>query len=191
MNKLIVISAPSGAGKTTIVREIMKDEKLRLKFSVSATNRQPRQNEINGKDYYFLDTEEFKQKIKNNEFVEWQEVYKNQFYGTLKSEIERIFKNNYNVIFDVDVLGGINIKKQYPDITCSIFIKPPSIEELEKRLLNRGTEDYDSIKKRIAKAKYEISLADKFDKIVVNDKLEDAVNEVHKIISDFIHFNQI
>lgn len=186
MNKLIVVSAPSGAGKTTIVREIMKDKKFRLKFSVSATNRVPRENEENGRDYYFLDTKEFKQKIKNNEFIEWQEVYKNQFYGTLKSEINRIFKNNYNVIFDVDVLGGINIKKQFPKITCSIFIKPPSIEELEKRLINRGTEDQNSLQKRIAKAKYEISLSNNFDKIVINDNLEDAITEVHNIISGFI-----
>lgn len=186
MCKLIVISAPSGAGKTTIVREIIKDEKLRLKFSVSATSRPPRDYEQNGKDYYFFSVNEFKQKIENNEFIEWQEVYKNQYYGTLKSEIDRIFKNKFNVIFDVDVKGGINIKKQFPDITLSIFIQPPNIEELRKRLNNRGTEDENSLNKRIAKAEYEISLSNNFDKIVVNDILEDAVNEVHNLISGFI-----
>ncbi len=186
MSKLIIISAPSGAGKTTIVRELMKDTNLNLMFSVSATSRPPREHEQNGKDYYFLSADEFRQKIKNNEFVEWEEVYKNQYYGTLKEEITRILKMNKNIIFDVDVKGGLNIKKVYPEIALSIFIKPPSVEELKKRLQNRGTETKQSIKKRIAKAEYELSFADKFDKIIINDDLTRAINETKKTIQDFL-----
>lgn len=186
MSKLIIISAPSGAGKTTIVKEIMKNQNLQLMFSCSATNRQPRQNEINGKDYFFLTSENFKQKINNNEFIEWEEVYKDQFYGTLKSEIQRIANLNKNIIFDVDVKGGINIKKQYPENSLSIFIEPPSIEELKKRLENRGSETAETINKRIQKAQYEITFANKFDLIVTNDILEIAINQVNTAIENFI-----
>ncbi len=186
MSKLIIISAPSGAGKTTIVREIMKDDTLNLMFSVSATSRKPRDNEKNGIDYYFITPEEFKQKIRNNEFIEWEEVYPNQFYGTLKSEVERIWKLNKNVIFDVDVKGGINIKKQYPEQSLSIFIMPPSIEELRNRLIKRGTETEESLEKRISKAEFEISLSEKFDKIVINDDLNQAIQETKSLITNFL-----
>ncbi len=186
MSKLIIISAPSGAGKTTIVREIMKDDSLKLMFSVSATSRKPRENEQNGIDYYFISPEEFKQKIQNNEFVEWEEVYTNQFYGTLKSEVERIWKMNKNVIFDVDVKGGINIKRKYPKQALSIFIMPPSIEELRNRLVKRGTETAESIEKRISKAEFEISQSKEFDKIVVNDDLKEAIQHTKSLITDFL-----
>ena len=186
MNKMIIISAPSGAGKTTIVREIMKEKTLNLMFSVSATSRKPREYEKNAYDYYFLSTEEFKNKIQNNEFIEWQQVYQDQFYGTLKSEVNRIWNLNKNIIFDVDVKGGINIKKQYPQNSLSIFIKPPSIIELGERLQNRGTEDMQSLKKRLDKAKYELSFAHKFDVTIVNDILKNAVEETKKIISNFL-----
>lgn len=183
---MIIISAPSGAGKTTIVREIMKDKKLNLMFSISATSRKPRNYEKNNYDYYFISVEEFKNKIKNNQFLEWQEVYKNQFYGTLKSELERIWKLNKNPIFDVDVKGALNIKKLYPNQSLAIFIKPPSINELKKRLINRGTETPESIEKRIQKAKYELSFAPKFDKIIINDQLQKAINETKKTILNFL-----
>ncbi len=187
MNKMIIISAPSGAGKTTIVREIMKDKTLNLMFSVSATSRKPRKYEKNQYDYYFLSTVDFKNKIQNNEFIEWQQVYQDQFYGTLKSEVSRIWNLNKNIIFDVDVKGGINIKKQYPKNSLSIFIKPPSIIELKKRLENRGTEDEQSLKKRLDKAKYELSFEDKFDIIIINDILKNAIEETKNIISNFLN----
>ncbi|NPA44520.1 MAG: guanylate kinase [Chlorobi bacterium] len=187
--KLVVFSAPSGSGKTTIVREILSDNKYKFEFSISATSRKPRGKEVNGKDYYFLSVEEFKSKIKNNEFIEWEEVYKNQFYGTLKSEVERITNKGNNVIFDVDVVGGINIKKQYTEKCLTIFIMPPSIEELEKRLRHRGTETEENIKKRLAKAEKEMTFADKFDVVIVNDILDDAVNEVRKTIENFLSKN--
>jgi guanylate kinase len=183
--KLIIISAPSGSGKTTIVKQALASD-LKLKFSVSACSRKPRVNETNGKDYYFLSVDEFREKIKNNEFIEWEEVYKDNFYGTLKSEIQRIWDNGYNVIFDVDVKGGLNIKRQYPDISLAIFIKAPSVDELEKRLRNRSTDNEETINKRIAKAEYELSFAQQFDKIVVNDNLEDAVEETYDTIKTFI-----
>lgn len=184
--KLVVFSAPSGSGKTTIVKEILQDNKFNFEFSISATSRKPRGNEVDGKDYYFLSAEDFKAKIKNDKFIEWEEVYKNQFYGTLKSEVERITKKGHNVIFDVDVVGGLNIKKQYTKNCLTIFIMPPSIEELEKRLIDRGTDTDESIKKRISKAKKEITFSDKFDVVVINDILEDAVNEVIEKINIFL-----
>ncbi len=184
--KLIVFSAPSGSGKTTIVKELLKEPELKLEFSVSATSRKKRPNETEGKDYYFLSAEEFKQKIKENAFAEWEEVYKNQFYGTLKSEIERIRKKGKNVVFDIDVAGGISIKKLFGNNCLTIFIQPPSINELEKRLRNRGTETEESIKKRLAKAEKEMTYAKLFDIIVVNDVLEDAVKEVYDLILRFI-----
>lgn len=183
--KLIIFSAPSGSGKTTIVRKMLENDDFRLKFSVSATSRKKRNNEIDGKDYYFISADEFRQKIKNNEFIEYEEVYKNQFYGTLKSEVDRIINNNNNVIFDIDVVGGLNIKKQFGDIALTVFIKPPSIDELENRLRKRGTEDEKSISKRLAKAEHELTYATQFDKIIVNDDLQIAYNETEKILYDF------
>ncbi len=187
MNKLIIISAPSGAGKTTIVKEVMQKTSLNLMFSISATSRQPRDYEINGKDYYFLSVDDFKEKIKQNQFVEWEEVYENQFYGTLNSEVERIWALNKNIIFDVDVKGGINIKKAHPENSLSIFIKPPSVEELKNRLQNRGTETEASLQKRIDKAKYEMTFAPQFDITITNDKLDIAVQNTISAISKFIN----
>ncbi len=179
--KLFIFSAPSGSGKTTIVQNLLEKE-LNLEFSISATNRPKRENETYGKDYYFLTTDEFKKSIENNEFVEWEEVYANRFYGTLKNELERIWAKGKHVVFDVDVIGGINIKKQYPEKALSIFIKPPSIEDLKKRLKSRSTDSKKDIKTRINKANEELSYADKFDKIIVNDILAKAIKEAeHQI----------
>jgi len=183
--KLIIISAPSGSGKTTIVKEILASG-LNIEFSVSAASRQPRMNEVNGRDYYFLSVDEFKEKIEKDEFLEWEEVYPGSFYGTLKSELQRIWDKGNHVIFDVDVKGGINIKKYSPENALAIFIKAPSIEELEKRLRNRLTDNEETILKRVAKAEYELSFAPKFDKIVVNDNLEKAVKETYETIGAFI-----
>ena len=186
--KLIIISAPSGSGKTTIVKQALASD-LKLKFSVSACSRNPRINETNGKDYYFLSSDEFRKKIENNEFIEWEEVYKNDFYGTLKSELQRIWDSGYSVIFDVDVKGGLNIKRQFPDISLAIFIMAPSVEELEKRLRSRSTDDDETIKKRIAKAEYELSFAQQFDKIIINDNLEKAVQETYTGVREFLDFS--
>lgn len=184
--KIVIISAPSGAGKTTIVKEIMKTDILNLMFSVSATSRKPRNYEKHSKDYYFLSPEQFKTEISKDNFVEWEEVYQNQFYGTLKSEVDRIWKLNKNIIFDVDVKGGINIKKQFKENSISIFIKPPSINELKNRLINRGTETEASLKKRIEKAEYELTFANQFDFIIINDELDKAINETLNRIKNFI-----
>jgi guanylate kinase len=185
--KLIIISAPSGSGKTTIVKRALASNDLNLKFSVSACSRKPRANETNGNDYYFLSADEFRKKIDNDEFIEWEEVYKDNYYGTLKSEVNRIWESGNNVIFDVDVVGGLNIKRQYPEKSLAIFIQPPSVGELENRLRNRSTDDEETIKKRVAKAEYELSFAPQFDKIIVNDVLEDAVKETHTSIKEFLH----
>jgi guanylate kinase len=184
--KLIIISAPSGSGKTTIVKRALASDDLNLEFSVSACSRKPRVSETHGKDYYFLSADEFRKKIDNNEFIEWEEVYKDNYYGTLKSEVNRIWESGNNVIFDVDVVGGLNIKRQYPEQSLAIFIQPPSVEELENRLRNRSTDDEETIKKRVAKAGYELSFAPRFDKIIVNDVLEDAVKETHDAIRNFL-----
>lgn len=183
--KLIIFSAPSGAGKTTIVRHLL-DRKLNLEFSVSATSRAPRPNETNGKDYYFLTEKEFKQKIENNEFLEWEEVYNGVYYGSLKSEVERIRNLGKNVIFDVDVVGGLNIKKFYGDEALAIFVQPPSVEELRKRLISRSTETEEKIQMRIAKAEHELSFAKQFDKLVTNNDLEQACREAEELIREFI-----
>jgi guanylate kinase len=183
--KLIIFSAPSGAGKTTIVRHLL-DRKLNLEFSVSATSRAPRPNETNGKDYYFLTEKEFKRKIENNEFLEWEEVYKGVYYGSLKSEVERIRNLGKNVIFDVDVVGGLNIKKFYDDEALAIFVQPPSVEELRKRLISRSTETEEKIQMRIAKAEHELSFAKQFDKLVTNNDLEQACREAEELIREFL-----
>lgn len=183
--KLIIISAPSGSGKSTIINYLLQQH-LNLAFSVSATSRAPRGQEQNGKDYYFLSPEEFRQRIANNEFLEYQEVYTDKFYGTLKSEVERLTKEGKNVIFDVDVLGGINIKKFYGNKALSIFIQPPSIEELRKRLQNRATDAPEVIESRIGRAAFELSCASKFDSVIINDVLEKAQKETTSLIRTFL-----
>ncbi|MGM0406801.1 MAG: guanylate kinase [Bacteroidota bacterium] len=184
--KLIIFSAPSGSGKTTIVKNLLQ-KKLNLEFSISATNRPKRTNEKEGKDYYFLTTDDFKSKIRNNEFVEWEEVYENRFYGTLKSELHRIWSKGNHVIFDVDVVGGLNIKKQYPDKALSIFVMPPNINILEQRLRNRSTDSNQDIEIRIAKAKKELEFAKQFDLVILNDDLNLAVKEAEQAVNNFIN----
>ena len=183
--KLIILSAPSGSGKTTIVHRILAS-RTDVEFSVSACSRFKRSNEIDGKDYYFFTTEEFQQRIKKNEFLEWEEVYKGTYYGTLKSEVEKIRNKGKHVIFDVDVVGGLNIKKYANNDALALFIMPPSIEELENRLRNRSTETEETLKKRVEKASYELTFADKFDKIIINDNLEKAVQETLHILTHFL-----
>lgn len=185
MGKLVIFSAPSGSGKTTIVRELLKRFNC-FEFSISATSRKPRGEERDGKDYYFISNEEFKACVERGEFVEWEEVYQGTCYGTLKREMERIWAKGNIILFDVDVMGGISLKRLFGDDACSVFIMPPSIEELERRLRGRGTDAEEVILKRIAKAEFELSKAPEFDHIVVNDKLDDAVSEVEKILNDFI-----
>src|SRR4030042_2067985 len=174
--KLVIISAPSGAGKSTIIKHLL-DSGINLEFSVSATTRKPRGNEKNGKDYYFFSVEEFRKGVDDECFIEWEEVYKDQCYGTMKSEIKRIWDHENHVLFDVDVKGGINLKNIFKHDAISIFIMPPSIKELEKRLRNRGTDDSQKIKMRVAKAEQEMRLADQFDNIIINDSLEQAEKE--------------
>jgi guanylate kinase len=182
---LIIVSAPSGAGKTSIVKRLMQAG-LGLEFSVSATSRKPRPGETNGVDYYFISTEEFRRKIDNDELTEWQEVYKDQYYGTLKSEIDRIWARGKHVLFDVDVQGGMNLKKMFPEDSLSIFIMPPSLKELENRLRGRSTESEESLQKRLQKAGLEISFAGHFDKTIINDVLELAVQESIEAVSQFL-----
>ncbi|MFC4723057.1 guanylate kinase [Geojedonia litorea] len=188
--KLIVFSAPSGSGKTTIVRHLLKQKELNLEFSISATSREKRGNEQDGKDYYFLSFQDFKTKIKNDEFLEWEEVYRDNFYGTLKSEVERIWALGKHVIFDIDVSGGLRIKRKFPEETLAIFVKPPSIDELKIRLKKRQTESADKINMRIAKASAELATAPLFDTVVVNDKLEKALAESYELVSKFLEENQ-
>lgn len=185
--KLIVFSAPSGSGKTTIVRHLLKQEELNLEFSISATSREKRGEEINGKDYYFLSAKEFKTKIKNEEFLEWEEVYRDNFYGTLKTEVERIWSLGKHVIFDIDVSGGLRIKRKFPDQTLAIFVKPPSIDELKIRLKNRKTESADKINMRIAKASAELATAPLFDVVIENDNLDKALNEAYNLVSNYLN----
>ena len=183
--KLIIFSAPSGSGKTTIVKEVLKTD-IPFAFSVSATSRAPREGEVHTKDYHFLRLKQFKESIENGDFLEWEEVYENQYYGTLKSDVENKRQQGYNVIFDVDVVGGLNIKKYYGDEALAIFVMPPSIEELKKRLKGRGTETEESFNKRIAKAEHEMSFAKDFDVVIVNDDLQKAVVETIEKIRNFI-----
>jgi guanylate kinase len=184
--KLIIFSAPSGAGKTTIVKRLLRHN-LNLEFSISAASREKRRNEQHGVDYYFLTADDFKMKINRDEFVEWEEVYPNHFYGTLKTEVERIRNSGKNVIFDVDVIGGLNIKKAYGEEALAIFVMPPSLTELEKRLINRSSEDPEKIKLRISKAESEIGYAPHFDKIIYNNDLDSAVEEAKKEILNFLN----
>lgn len=185
MGKLVIFSAPSGSGKTTIVRELLKRFDC-FEFSISATSRNPRGQEQNGVDYYFLSNEEFRARVERDEFVEWEEVYQGTCYGTLKSEMERIWAKGNIILFDVDVMGGINLKRIFGNDACSVFIMPPSVEELERRLRGRGTDSEEVILKRIAKAEFELSKSSEFDHVVINDNLEVAVAEVVNIISNFI-----
>ena len=183
--KLIIFSAPSGSGKSTIINYLLQ-QSLRLRFSISATSRAPRGTEKNGVEYYFLTPEAFKARIAKGDFLEYEEVYTDKFYGTLKSEVERILNEGDNVIFDVDVVGGCNIKRFYGDRALSVFIQPPSIEELRKRLVGRGTDTPEVIESRIAKAEYELSFADKFDTVVINDDLETAKAKALQVIQAFL-----
>lgn len=184
--KLIVFSAPSGAGKTTLVRKLI-DKGLGLEFSVSACTRKKRDNETDGIDYHFITVDDFKEKIDKNEFLEWQEVYPGSYYGTLKSEVEKVWQRGKHVIFDVDVKGGLNIKKAYPEKTLAIFVKPPDIEKLKQRLLQRNTETNESFAKRIEKANYEMTFEKDFDIVIINDILEKAEEEAIKAVFTFIN----
>ena len=184
--KIIALSAPSGSGKSTIIGELMKKPELKLDFSISATSRQPRGEEKHGKEYFFLTEEEFRRNIEQGNFVEWEEVYSGVCYGTLISEVNRITENGHNLIMDVDVKGALNIKERYGEEALIIFIMPPDKKTLEERLRNRGTDSEETIRKRLQKSEYEMSFADKFDCIVVNDKLETAVENVETKIKNFI-----
>ncbi|MDB2630932.1 guanylate kinase [Ulvibacter sp.] len=184
--KLIVFSAPSGSGKTTIVQHLLKQESLNLEFSVSATSREPRGEEQHGKEYYFLSLSDFKTHMKQDDFLEWEEVYRDNFYGTLNSEIARIWAMGKNVIFDIDVVGGLRIKRKFPERTLAVFVKPPSVEELKIRLKNRKTESDEKINMRIAKASVEMATAPRFDHIILNDTLEHALEEASKLVASHI-----
>ena len=184
--KLLVFSAPSGSGKTTIVRHLLNIPYLDLEFSISATSRPRRGAEIDGKDYYFISQEAFKQKIKNGEFLEWEEVYRDNFYGTLNSEIERIWAMGKHVIFDIDVAGGLRIKRKFPEETLAVFVKPPSVDELKIRLKQRKTESEEKINMRIAKASIELATAPQFDVIIKNHDLDTALKEAEELVADFI-----
>ena len=185
--RLIIFSAPSGSGKSTIVQWLMSQHpELNMYFSISCTSRQPRGSEQNGVEYFFISPEDFKGKIANDEFIEYEEVYKDRFYGTLKSQVEKQLEAGQNVVFDVDVKGGVNIKKFYGENALSLFIQPPSIEELRKRLEGRGTDSQEAIETRLSKASYELTFANQFDKIIVNDDLESAKQETYNVISHFL-----
>ena len=184
--KLIIFSAPSGSGKTTIVRHLLQQPELNLAFSVSATSRAPRGEEKDGINYYFISAEEFKKHIKQNDFLEWEEVYRDNFYGTLNSEVERLWAEGKNVIFDIDVVGGLRIKKKYPEETLAVFVKPPSVDELKIRLKKRSTESEDKINMRIAKASVELATAPQFDKIIKNYDLDTALQEAHRMVADYV-----
>lgn len=184
---MIIVSAPSGSGKSTIVNWLMKEHpELQLYFSISCTSRAPRGEEKDGVEYFFLTPDAFKKKIANNEFLEYEEVYENRFYGTLKAQVERQREAGQNIVFDVDVKGGVNIKKHYGDEALSLFIQPPSVDELRKRLEHRGTDTPEAIEQRLAKAGYEMTFAPQFDHVIVNDDLEKAKQETLRVVSDFL-----
>ncbi|WP_242120587.1 guanylate kinase [Aestuariivivens sediminicola] len=185
--KLIVFSAPSGSGKTTIVKHLLGLPHLNLEFSISATSRVQRGNEIDGKDYYFMSAKDFKTNIKNEAFLEWEEVYRDNFYGTLKSEVERIWAHGKHVIFDIDVSGGLRIKRKFPEQTLAVFVKPPSIDELKIRLKKRKTESEDKINMRVAKASAELATAPLFDVVIKNDHLETALKEAETVVDRFVN----
>lgn len=184
--KLIIFSAPSGSGKSTIINYLLK-QNLNLAFSISATSRPPRGEEKHGVEYFFLSPDEFRQRISNNEFLEYEEVYKDRYYGTLKAQVEKQLEAGQNVVFDVDVVGGCNIKKFYGDRALSLFIQPPCVEELRRRLIGRGTDAPEVIEHRVAKAEYELSFASKFDKVIINDDLKAAKAEALKVIKEFLN----
>lgn len=184
--KLIVFSAPSGSGKTTIVRHLLAQPDLNLAFSVSATSRPRRPREKHGEDYYYMTVSEFKQHIKNGDFLEWEEVYRDNFYGTLKTEVERLWADGKNVIFDIDVAGGLRIKKKFPERTLAVFVKPPSVDELKIRLKKRSTESEDKINMRIAKASVEMATAPQFDRIIKNYDLDTALAEAHRLVASYL-----
>lgn len=184
--KIIIIAAPSGAGKTSVTRHLLKTLPDQLAFSISCATRQPRNNELDGTDYYFITADEFKDRINNNEFVEWEMVYAGKYYGTLKSELRRIWEMHKAPLLDVDVKGGINVQAQYPKQSISLFIEPPSLEELERRLRARGTESPESLKARISKASYELTFKHRFDHIIINDQLQRACEEAGTIVRNFL-----
>lgn len=186
MSKCIIFSAPSGAGKTTIVHSLLKDPELALEFSVSACSREPRPNEIHGKDYFFLGLHGFKELIEEDAFVEWEEVYENNFYGTLRSQLDEIWNRGNAVIFDVDVVGGLNLKRIFGDQALAVFVQPPSVHELERRLRYRSTETEEKIQQRIGKAKIELERAPEFDVVIVNDDLLTAVDDATNVVKEFL-----
>jgi len=183
--KLIILSAPSGAGKSTIINALMQ-KGLKLEFSISACNRAPRTGEKHAVDYYFLSTKEFQSKIKQDAFIEWEEVYENHYYGTLKSELERVENRGNHMIFDIDIAGGLNLKKQFGEQALALFIMPPSVEELERRLRNRATDSEENILKRVAKAEKEMAQSKLFDKIIINENIDQAINDTEKVIREFL-----
>lgn len=185
--KLIIFSGPSGSGKSTLIQKLRESGIIEAEFSVSATSRVPRENEIHKEHYYFMTPDIFQNKIANEEFIEWEEVYENQFYGTLKSDVERIRNSGKHVLFDIDAVGGKNIKSMYQEQAFSIFVKPPSLEILKERLINRSTEDSESLTKRLAKAEYELSYAQYFDFTLVNDNLDEAFKTVKSKILNFVN----
>ncbi|WP_313367038.1 guanylate kinase [Sphingobacterium mizutaii] len=185
--KLIIFSAPSGAGKTTIVRRLLEKHSDKIAFSISASTRQPRGAEVNGVDYYFISKEDFLHKVAKHEFIEFEEVYSGTFYGTLRSEVERIWNEGKHVIFDIDVVGGLRLKSKFPEQALAIFVNPPSLEVLKERLTGRGTDSQEKLNERFAKAEHELSFADKFDVILHNNDLETACAEAEKLVIDFIN----
>lgn len=190
-NKIIIITAPSGAGKTSVTRHLLKALPDRLAFSVSCATRQPRNNEKDGVDYYFISVDAFNRKIQEDEFAEWEMVYAGKYYGTLKNELHRIWQQDKAPLLDVDVQGGIHLQQVYPDNSLSLFIEPPSLEELRRRLEARGTETPESLQARITKASYELSLKNKFDRIIINDKLERACKEAEEAVKEFLNYQNL
>ncbi len=185
IGKLLIFSAPSGSGKSTIVQHLIK-QNFGLAFSISATSRMPRKGEEDGRDYYFISPGSFHKKIGDNSFIEWEEVYTGQYYGTLRSEVDRIWNNGKHALFDIDVVGGLNLKKEYGDRACAIFVKPPSLDVLEERLRLRGTDDKETLQKRLGKAGFEMQFADQFDHVVVNDNLEQALSDSENLVKKFL-----